>query len=262
MYSGGWVETYLGLSSKVLRNYEKHGVIERHAERGNRAYDDDGVKKLMTARLLQGIGFTVHEVGCILNGGGAAALSRLQEKLEKLEAERRRLETLIGFAQMIYMTGSVPALPAPDPARGFDAYLEEVRREWADGSSVRRQMNVLADVAQGSEEAMENVQIDPMTLAVTETVDAILNCRKLGSAHPETLRHVARYHAMAQQVRRKIDVDAEEISPRNFARVMIRMYTGSGIGEIQRRTLGEENCAFMAEALAAYGGYERPEDAE
>ncbi len=73
----------LGLSSEMLRYYERQGILTpERAGNGYRYFSSKDIGLLIGARRLQGMGYTVEEVEFLLN---TASLEQVQEMLEKAE---------------------------------------------------------------------------------------------------------------------------------------------------------------------------------
>jgi DNA-binding transcriptional MerR regulator len=95
-----------GVSIDTIRFYERRGVLPAPARRpsGYRTYTPATVERIILARTLQGLGFTLDEVSSALRAhdrGGAtcqserwrieAALARIDQRLAELTALRTRV---------------------------------------------------------------------------------------------------------------------------------------------------------------------------
>lgn len=71
-----------GVSTRSLRYYEKHGLLEaRRAANGYRDYDEDSVSRAATVRLLFGMGIPRDVVVSVLGCSGADASRTDHEEL-------------------------------------------------------------------------------------------------------------------------------------------------------------------------------------
>lgn len=85
-----------GLQSSALRYYERAGLIEPRARVGGRRhYDASVLHTLAVIRLLREVGFTISEIGQLLDGGdGKPHWRRLAEgKLREIDAHIARTES-------------------------------------------------------------------------------------------------------------------------------------------------------------------------
>lgn len=105
----GQASTASGVSERMIRHYEKIGLMPKAARRdsGYRDYDDRDVNTLLFIRRARDLGFPIEEIGKLLalwqdRGRASAdvkalALARageLKRKAKELDAMRRSLEYL------------------------------------------------------------------------------------------------------------------------------------------------------------------------
>lgn len=81
----------LGIQTHTLRYYEKIGIIEPHRSRGNiRLYSDRDILQLRQMKtLMEDLGINLAGAEVILRM--ARRMSELQQHVEELESEARRL---------------------------------------------------------------------------------------------------------------------------------------------------------------------------
>ena len=94
-----------GLRPSALRYYEEAGLVAPAERRGGRRYYDPSVLgRLGLIGLCQDSGFSIAEIGALLDGTGdrtrwrqaaAAKLDELDERLARLEEMRSRLEAAL-----------------------------------------------------------------------------------------------------------------------------------------------------------------------
>lgn len=107
----GAVARRSGLAASALRHYERRGLIRStRSPGGKRFYPRPVLRRIAFVRAAQHVGFTLDEIRAELDGlpGGAAPTSddwerlsrrwrsRLDERIEEMEALRDRLTSCIG----------------------------------------------------------------------------------------------------------------------------------------------------------------------
>ena len=105
----GQASTASGVSERMIRHYEKIGLMPKAARRdsGYRDYDDRDVNTLLFIRRARDLGFPIEEIGKLLalwqDRGRASAdvkalaharAAELKRKAKELDAMRRSLEHL------------------------------------------------------------------------------------------------------------------------------------------------------------------------
>ena len=81
-----------GVHSYTLRYYEKVGIIEPSRSQGNiRLYSDEDIAKIKQMKtLMEELGITIAGAEVILRMAGK--ITELQEKIDQLESENKRLK--------------------------------------------------------------------------------------------------------------------------------------------------------------------------
>ncbi|HWC14218.1 MAG TPA: MerR family transcriptional regulator [Actinomycetota bacterium] len=83
-----------GLPSSALRYYEKAGLIRSSGRAGGRRQFDTGVlQRLAVVALLQEVGFTIAEIGVLVNGRGKRETwhSLAEAKLDEIDSHLQRV---------------------------------------------------------------------------------------------------------------------------------------------------------------------------
>ena len=81
---------------------------------------------------------------------------------------------------------------------------------------------------------------------------AIANRKALGANHPEVQLLVKMYYdELVMQ-----NEEFSSVSKDAFARNFVSQYKAGDGGKMNRITFGEEECDFIADAIAVFGGYE------
>ncbi|KPU43141.1 HTH-type transcriptional regulator CueR [Oxobacter pfennigii] len=95
-YSISRAAKILGLSSEMLRYYERQGIIApERASNGYRYFSFKDINMLMGARRYQGMGFSVEEVGVLIN---FASFNDIQQNLNEME---KKITKEIRWKQLI-----------------------------------------------------------------------------------------------------------------------------------------------------------------
>lgn len=87
----------LGVSRRAIQGYEKAGLISPSGknERGYLLYNKKAQDRIKEIKLFQQIGFTLKEIGNIIDAPGEIQKMALEERLARMKEEKRNIETLI-----------------------------------------------------------------------------------------------------------------------------------------------------------------------
>lgn len=87
----------LGVSRRAIQGYEKAGLISASGknERGYLLYDEKSQERIRQIKLFQQIGFTLREIGEIIDAEGDVQKVALERQLEKLKEKEKNIEVLI-----------------------------------------------------------------------------------------------------------------------------------------------------------------------
>lgn len=89
-YRVKWVEDNLGITRDALRYLEKQGVLPKNKDKKPREYDDDDIHSLWMIRVLQGIGYSVHEIVDMAEDDGKSIDVTIGDKISKLEKAQKK----------------------------------------------------------------------------------------------------------------------------------------------------------------------------
>lgn len=86
-----------GVSRRAIQGYEKAGLISASGknERGYLLYDEKSQERIRQIKLFQQIGFTLREIGEIIDANGDVQKAALERQLEKLKEKEKNIEVLI-----------------------------------------------------------------------------------------------------------------------------------------------------------------------
>lgn len=129
-YQVKWVEEHLGISRKALRGYEEKGLMPKNQDGRYRSYSDKEIQRIWTIRSLQGMGFSLKEIGPFLNESEENQKKMLEEKIKALKNQAQEIEGCIDFAKAIKIYEKFPEIPEDLGSMRFDEYFEKVLSEW------------------------------------------------------------------------------------------------------------------------------------
>lgn len=86
-----------GVSRRAIQGYEKTGLLSPSGknERGHLLYDEKSQERIRQIRMFQHIGFTLKEIGEIIDASEAVRKKALEKQLDRLEEEKEQMEALI-----------------------------------------------------------------------------------------------------------------------------------------------------------------------
>ncbi|MDE7176842.1 MAG: MerR family transcriptional regulator [Lachnospiraceae bacterium] len=86
-----------GVSRRAIQGYEKAGLISPSGknERGYLLYDGKSQERIQRIKLFQQIGFTLREIGDIIDAEGDVQKAALERQLGKLREKEKNIEILI-----------------------------------------------------------------------------------------------------------------------------------------------------------------------
>ena len=97
LLSIGAVATATGTTVSALRHYDEVGLVEVATRvGGKRRFDSDTVGRVNFIRRAQAVGFSLDEIGQILDDRSGQWHSLVESKLDELTDRRSRLDEMIG----------------------------------------------------------------------------------------------------------------------------------------------------------------------
>lgn len=89
-----------GVSRRAIQGYESAGLIHASGknERGYLLYDLHSLDRIKQIKLYQQFGFSIKEIGGIIDAPGSVLKAVLENQLMKLKEEKRQIEILIDKA--------------------------------------------------------------------------------------------------------------------------------------------------------------------
>ena len=270
-YKVKWVEDNLGVTRKALRGFEEAGLMPKNQGRQYRDYDEDDIDRIWTIRVLQGMGYKLKEIVNMVNDENFDFDDSIAQKIEELEKEKMKIETHLGYAKAIKLTGRVPFRPRKmgemkfedfqqdalerwnitnDPqgaeyAKLADTILSKPTEEWED-SDLGRMLFML--------ESMTHMDTD-LLLAEYVLPKAIVKRQHLGANHPDIQCLVKLIYENQNSLISGIDMEGI-LTEQQFARFYSSSYLSGNVAKLKTHDFSEEDCYFIAEAVSIFGGYE------
>lgn len=153
----GDVAERTGVSAKALRLYEKRGLLKpaMYSASGYRLYDEDSLRRLMQIVLLKRGGFSLTEIGVLLERNAEAGAHVLVSRIASLEREvsvkTQSLKALRMMAKRLDSAGSIDVDELTGAIR-MNTHLD-VKLTEAERKAMRERAEQLGE--QGMEEAQK-----------------------------------------------------------------------------------------------------------
>lgn len=268
-----WIKEHLGVSRKALRVLEENGLMPPNEKGSYRDYTDDDIERIWRIKILQGMGYSLNEISSmadsITNDEDIDFNSSIAEKIKQLEAEKERVEKYLGYLYAIKSSGRFPARPKEMGTITFEEFHEKSLNEWnVNNNPVAKQcqeiMDKLLNTPEDELEATDlgkilvlfqelqfGVQNSEKYLAELILPKAIVNRKHLGVTHPEVQLLVK----LIYESRIEILPELKNMTLNQFVRFESSGYISGDIALFNQKNYGKEGCEFIANAIAAFGGY-------
>lgn len=129
-YKVKWVEDNLGVTRKALRGFEKAGLMPENRNSQYRDYDDDDLDCIWTIRVLQGMGYSIKEIGEMFSDKEFDFDVSISKKIAELEEKKSELERHLGYAKTIKLTGRLPLRSKRMGDVKFEEFQRDVIDKW------------------------------------------------------------------------------------------------------------------------------------
>lgn len=273
-YKVKWVEDNLGVSRKALRGFEEAGLMPKNTGRRYRDYDEDDIDRIWTIRVFQGMGYTLKKIVSMVNNENFNFDDSIAQKVEELEKEKQKVETHLGYAKTIKLTGRFPLRPRKMGEMKFEEFQQDALERWnikddPQGAEYAKLADTI--LSKPTEEWEESdlgrmfsvlesmIQIDnDLLLAEYVLPRAIVKRQHLGANHPDIQCLVKLIYENQNSFISDIDKDGT-LTKQQFARFYSSNYLSGDIAKLKAKDFSEEECSFIAEAVSIFGGYENYE---
>lgn len=270
-YQVKWVKDNLGVSRKALRVFEAEGLMPKNEGRQYREYSEKDIDRIWAIKVFQGMGYSLKEIAAITEDENFDFHQSITDKVAKLEEKKADVERHLGYAQMIKLTGRLPSRPHEMGAVKFEDFQDRALESWnvnaiPQGNEAKNIFDNLLNLPEdqwGETEAGRVVLFmsqlieqlkNPTIIMVSEIMPReIIKRAEMGAGHPEVQLLVKiLYDAM-----READ---PEMTPLQYGRLGSSAYMEGDIGLASQKRFGVEGCAFLADAIAIFGGFKDYDD--
>lgn len=275
-YQVKWVEEHLGVTRKALRIYEEKGLMPPNEGGRYRNYDEDDIDRIWAIKVLQGMGFSLNEIVDFVdavNGEDFNFLKSISKKVTSLEAKKAELERILGYAKMIQLTGRFPSRPREMGSVTFNVFQEKALEGWNvhnDPKAESAQI-LLEQLLEQPEESWGESELGKilqafldfgMNRAVMEASLGVDILQKAIIARSEQGANSVEVQLLVKLLYEQVQEFAGEnaMSPQHFGRLYSSSIMEGQIGQSSQHKYGVDGCAFLANAIAIFGGYKNYED--
>ena len=132
--TSGWVKEHFGISQGKLEEYNKivqPGTMEGQEYNRNKylKYTEEDIQKIWCLHMLSEMGCKMAEIKKLIFTEWDSFRDIITEKIGMLEAEKQRIETMLGIARMCQLTGRIPTPKKPLETNFMD-YRDSVVKGW------------------------------------------------------------------------------------------------------------------------------------
>lgn len=271
-YKVKWVEDNLGITRKAIRVFESAGLMPKNGackyeSSKYRDYTEEDIDRLWEIRVMQGMGYTLKEIAQMISDENFDFDNSIAEKITELEKEKKKLEQHLGYAKTIKMTGRFPSRPSKMGEIKFEDFQEKVLQEWNitdDPQSVEYQKIAETFLSKTPEE-FENTDLGRMIAFFQEiaTMDtdkllieyvlpkAIIKRKTLGPNHSDIQLLLKLIYENQSSF-----IDGQPMTKKQFSRFYSSSFLCGDIAKMKSTDFTEDECLFIAEATAVFGGYD------
>ena len=275
-YQVKWVEEHLGVTRKALRIYEEKGLMPKNECGQYRCYDEDDIDRIWAIKVLQGMGYTLNEIVDVVSVDSSENFDfqeSISQKVISLEAKKAEAERHLGYAKMIQLTGRFPSRPKEMGSVTFDAFHEKALEGWNVYSDPRAESAqfLVEQLLEQPEESWGESELGRMLQALLDfginraAMEATLGLDILQRAiiaRSNQGADSAEVQLLAKLLYEQVQESAgeETMPPQQFGRLYSSSIMEGQIWQTNQQKYGADGCAFLADAIAIFGGYKNYED--
>jgi len=265
VYTTGWIEKNMGITTETLESYEKHGYVVPTLNPNNnkyRQYTEEQLKEIWEFKMLMSIGMTHKDLKKFMNQNyeDFDFVEFMDDRIESLERKRNRYEALLGHARIMKAFGRVPVFPEKMGSIKFEDYLQECVKNFnANEDDVTKVMcNFLNDISFDSVEKLDRKIIESLDEEKVLQLFSYSSSRKILLIEIIKNMHKGYDHQDVQDaVNNLYEYDRKHLTlnePKSlYGNHMASQFSGSDIAYLYEISLGKENCEFISDALIFYG---------
>lgn len=263
-YQVKWVEENLGITRKMIRDYEDKNLIPKNKNREYRDFEEEDLQRLWIIRLLRGMKFTFAEIQEYISDETKDLIDYLPLKIEKLEKEKADINRYINCAKTIIHYGFYPLMPKNMGTVKFNDFFDNVLAKWnVPPLPDKKEITISSFLDSFTEEELEIYldkikKWDPTTkegIAFFSSEVFLQNIAKrcyLGTNNEEVQLLVKMLY---ETEREKVNDGTIDMSIETFVKYYPLLFTIGDSAKNKQEIYGTEGCQFIADAIAVFGGY-------
>ena len=264
-YKIKWLENNLGVSRKAIINYEEKGLLPPNDGK-DREFSEEQVQQIWTIRLLQGMGFSLKEIGDMSRKDGFDFEKELNKKVDELEEVKKNITAVIDYARSTKFTGRI--LNIRPEMMGKIRFNDFYKRMLEESDLTSEFSEATAKCFRNIDKPQEEILSEMSEAEILQMTLDMYSAVKDGDM-PVFNLHIPR------QIVKRIDLGADNsevqllvkmiyedftekhpgASLKQFVRYVGCQYVMGDIRNVNVQYFGEEGCAFLADAIAVFGGY-------
>ena len=265
-YKVKWVEENLGVTSKALRNFEKHGLMPANEGGGYRDYSDEDIERIWAIRLFQGMGYTLKELVKLSESDDFDFDASFEKKIQELENEKAKIERHLGYAQHIKLTGRFPSRPKNMGTITFEEFQEKSLNQWNVNSDPKaKKYQEIADLILNTpEDELKDTDIGRLFEFLIELQEQMSDMDSLfiEKVIPNEIIKRIENGPEDEEVQLLVKMMYEnrissisDMAKSQFVRFESSSYISGDIARMHEKEYGKDGCRFIADAIAVFGGY-------
>ena len=139
MYTVKEVRELTGISARTLHHYDAIGLLKPTAvtEAGYRLYDDSALLRLQKILIFRELGFSLQEIGPLVNAAEGEQERILSEHIRQLDAKQRKLQDQITLASFVKLTGVSQMDMEEFDVKNMDNYEAQAKALWGKTDAYR-----------------------------------------------------------------------------------------------------------------------------
>lgn len=233
------VSNLTGVSVRTLHHYDAIGLLKpsQITEAGYRLYDDTALARLQTILLFRELQFPLKEIKEILQSPNFDRKKAMEQQIELLRLQRKRLGELIAFAREMIKTGEDTMNFSAFDKTEINQYAAEAKQKWGKTAAYKEYEQRAAEKS----DAEQNANHDGLMQIFAEL-------GKIKQCAPESDEAQALIMRLQQLI-----TDSYYTCTPQILRGLAEMYTGDARMKATIDTAGGiGTAAFAAEAIFVY----------
>lgn len=146
-----------GVSVRTLHYYDEINLLKptRTTDAGYRLYDDTALERLHSILLFRELQFPLKEIKAILDSPDFDTKTALNEQIELLELQKKRLDKIISSAREILTKGVNNMSFSSFDKTELEQYADEAKQKWGHTDAYREYSQKHSDSSDKTDELMQ-----------------------------------------------------------------------------------------------------------